>query len=150
MMPGIDPATALLVLDAAAAALEPDLCHGERERTESDLSHVLDAVDPMLPASPSELDWNEREPVCTAGCTTMRWQRPFRSAADPVRILRLARRSSIHVRSRWQRLDLHSDGWPAGFASFVARVPAPSVHASEPRAPAVGEAANVIVRTAEN
>ena len=28
MMPGIDPATALLVLDAAAAALEPDLCHG--------------------------------------------------------------------------------------------------------------------------
>ena len=56
MMPGIDPATALLVLDAAAAALEPDLCHGERERTESDLSHVLDAVDPMLPARPSELD----------------------------------------------------------------------------------------------
>jgi hypothetical protein len=53
--PGIDPATALLVLDAAAAALEPDLCRGERERVESDLSHVLDAVDPMLPANPSEL-----------------------------------------------------------------------------------------------
>src|SRR4249919_2716540 len=46
-MPGIDPATALLVLDAAAAALEPDLCRGERERAESDLSHVLDTVDPM-------------------------------------------------------------------------------------------------------
>jgi len=54
-MPGIDPATALLVLDAAAAALEPDLCRGERERAESDLSHVLDTVDPMLPARPSEL-----------------------------------------------------------------------------------------------
>jgi hypothetical protein len=55
MMPGIDSATALLVLDAAAAALEPDLCQGDRERVESDLSHVLDAVDPMLPASPREL-----------------------------------------------------------------------------------------------
>ena len=31
MMPGIDPATALR-LDAAAAALEPELRHGERER----------------------------------------------------------------------------------------------------------------------
>ena len=39
MTPGIDPATALLVLDAAAAALVPDLCRGERERAESDLSH---------------------------------------------------------------------------------------------------------------
>jgi hypothetical protein len=55
MMPGIDPATALLVLDAAAAALEPDLCRGDRERAESDLSHVLDAVEPMLPASPKGL-----------------------------------------------------------------------------------------------
>jgi hypothetical protein len=53
--PGIDPATVLLVLDAAAAALEPGLCQGDRERAESDLSHVLDAVDPMLPASPREL-----------------------------------------------------------------------------------------------
>ena len=82
MMPGIDPATALLVLDAAATALEPDLGHGERERAESDLSHVLDVVDPMLPAKPhASLTWNEREPVCTAGCTTMRWQRPFGSVA---------------------------------------------------------------------
>jgi hypothetical protein len=40
---------------------------------------------------------------------------------------------------RW--FDLHSDGWPAGFASFVARV-RPAVYAAEPRAPAVGEAAN--------
>jgi hypothetical protein len=56
MMPGIDPATALLVLDAAAAALEPELRHGERERAESDLSYVLDVVDPMLQTNPSELD----------------------------------------------------------------------------------------------
>jgi hypothetical protein len=55
-MPGIDPATALLVLDATAAALEPELRHGERERAESDLSHVLDVVDPMLRTNPSELD----------------------------------------------------------------------------------------------
>ena len=44
------------VLDAAAAALEPELRHGERERAESDLSHVLDMVDPMLRTNPSELD----------------------------------------------------------------------------------------------
>jgi hypothetical protein len=55
-MPGIDPPTALLVLDAAAAALEPELRHGERERAESDLSHVLDVVEPMLRTNPSELD----------------------------------------------------------------------------------------------
>jgi hypothetical protein len=55
-MPGIDPPTALLVLDAAAAALEPELRHRERERAESDLSHVLDVVDPMLRTNPSELD----------------------------------------------------------------------------------------------
>jgi hypothetical protein len=54
-MRGTDPATAVLVLDAAAAALEPDLSREERERAESDLSHVLDAVGPMLPACPSEL-----------------------------------------------------------------------------------------------
>jgi hypothetical protein len=55
MMPGLDPATALLVLDAAVAALEPDLSQVDRERAESDLSHVLDAVDPILPARPCEL-----------------------------------------------------------------------------------------------
>ena len=49
------PATALLVRDAAAAALEADLCRGERERAESDLSHLLDSVDPMFPTSSREL-----------------------------------------------------------------------------------------------
>jgi phosphatidylinositol alpha-mannosyltransferase len=58
--PGIDPATALLVTDAAAAALEPNLSRRDRERTESDLSHVLDTVDPLLSSSPERLDL-ERE-----------------------------------------------------------------------------------------
>ena len=46
--PAVDPATALLVADAAAAALEPDLSRPERERAESDLSHVLADVAPGL------------------------------------------------------------------------------------------------------
>jgi hypothetical protein len=44
LAPRVDPATALLVADAAAAALEPDLCRADREQAESDLSHVLDLV----------------------------------------------------------------------------------------------------------
>ncbi len=46
--PGVDPASALLVSDAAAAALEPDLSHHDRERAESDLSHVLEVVGPSV------------------------------------------------------------------------------------------------------
>ena len=46
--PGVDPASALLVSDAAAAALEPDLSHHDRERAESDLSHVLEVVGPGI------------------------------------------------------------------------------------------------------
>ena len=94
MMRSIDPATALLVLDAAVATLEPDLCQRERERTESDLSHVLDAVDPMLPARPSELDMERarasmyrrlhNDAVSTALALRRR---------HTVRIFRLARRS---------------------------------------------------------
>ena len=103
-MPGIDPATALLVLDAAAAALEPDLRRGERERAESDLSHVLDAVDPMLPASPVSSPRSEREPASAAGCTTMRWRRPFRYAADTrYEFCGWPGVPQIHVRSKWQR-----------------------------------------------
>jgi hypothetical protein len=94
MTRGIDPATALLVLDAAAAALEPDLCRRERERTESDLSHVLDAVDPMLPARPSELDMERaRASMCRrlhndAVSTALALRR-----RRTVRIFRLARHS---------------------------------------------------------
>ena len=42
----LDPASSLLLADAAAAALEPELTWHERELTESDLSHVLDALRP--------------------------------------------------------------------------------------------------------
>ena len=128
MMPGIDPATALLVLDAAAAALEPDLCHGERERTESDLSHVLDAVDPMLPASPSELA-RERARASHVPPAAQRCGGDGPLAPPPPHRANLAVgeafRRSTSVRDG-RGCDLHSDGWPAGFASFVARVRAPS------------------------
>ncbi|MET1008087.1 MAG: hypothetical protein ABWX96_21230 [Propionibacteriaceae bacterium] len=40
--PPVDPATTLLVCDAAGAALELDLTAAEREQAESTLSHVLD------------------------------------------------------------------------------------------------------------
>ncbi len=42
--PCVDPASTLLVCDAAAAALELDLSHGAREQAESTLTHVLDLV----------------------------------------------------------------------------------------------------------
>jgi hypothetical protein len=42
--PTVDPATTLLVCDAAAAALELDLPQQRREDAESTLSHVLDMV----------------------------------------------------------------------------------------------------------
>ena len=54
VMPDIDPATALLVSDAAAAALEPDLSRRDRERAESDLSHVLDAVGSDASSQPEQ------------------------------------------------------------------------------------------------
>jgi hypothetical protein len=46
--PGLDPASRLLVCDAAAAALAPDLEPAAREQVESDLSRVLAMV--PLPA----------------------------------------------------------------------------------------------------
>ena len=94
--PGIDPATALLVLDAAAAALEPDLRRGERERAESDLSHVLDTVDPMLPASLHELASERAQArICRrlhndAVATALSLRRRY-----TVRILRLAGRTAV-------------------------------------------------------
>lgn len=42
--PGVDPASSLLVCDAAAAALVPDLDLPVREQAESDLSRVLAMV----------------------------------------------------------------------------------------------------------
>ena len=140
-MPGIDPAAALLVLDAAAAALEPDLRHGERERAESDLSHVLDVVDAMPRANP-ELDLERararmyrrlhNDAVATALSVRRRHM---------VRILRLARRS---VEPRPFEME---DGWTCVLGAGPPDSPPSSlvymrsaVPAAEPRAPAVGEA----------
>jgi hypothetical protein len=50
----VDPATTLLVCDAAAAALEVDLPRDAREQVESTLSHVLDLVE--LPGVELEQD----------------------------------------------------------------------------------------------
>jgi hypothetical protein len=142
MMRGIDPAAALLVLDAAAAALEPDLCQGERERTESDLSHVLDAVHPMLPARPTELDMERaRASMCRrlhndAVSTALALRR-----RRTVRILRLARHA---VEPRPFEM---ADGSICTLTARPSDSPASSlgylplaVDAAEPRAPAVGEA----------
>lgn len=61
LIPRVDPATALLVSDAAAAALESDLDRAERERAESDLSHVLDLVTAELgPAADGVTDLWDR------------------------------------------------------------------------------------------
>lgn len=40
--PGVDPATALLVAGAAAAALAPGLDRADREQAESDLTRVIE------------------------------------------------------------------------------------------------------------
>lgn len=94
MLPGIDPATALLVSDAAATALEPNLSRHDRERAESDLSHLLDAVGSMLPATASRLDAERtRASICRrlhndAVATALSLRRRY-----PIRILRLAVRT---------------------------------------------------------
>jgi hypothetical protein len=140
MMPGIDPAAALLVLDAAVAALEPELRHGERERAESDLSHVLDVVDAMLRAKP-ELDLERararmyRRMHNDAVATALSLRR-----RHMVRILRLAR-DSVEPRP-FEMADgsicTLTGGPPDSPPSSLAYA-RPAVDAAEPRAPAVGE-----------
>jgi hypothetical protein len=49
--PGVDPASSLLVCDAAAAALPPDLDVPAREQAESDLGRVL-ALVPLAAVNP--------------------------------------------------------------------------------------------------
>jgi len=89
--PGVDPASALLVSDAAAAALEPDLDQHQREQAESDLSHVLEVVGPGLTSGPDGMVAEQaraslsrrlhNDAVATARALRRRWV---------VRILRLA------------------------------------------------------------
>ena len=95
LIPDVDPATALLVSDAAAAALEPNLSRRDRERAESDLSHVLDAVGPMLPTSYNRLESERaRASICRrlhndAVATALSLRRRY-----TVRILQLAGRAA--------------------------------------------------------
>src|SRR5215216_3754511 len=102
LIPDIDAATALLVSEAANAALEPNLSRRDRERAESDLSNVLDAIGPMLPAgsSPSEL-----VPVSVAGCTTMQWLPSCRCGVD-----------TLYESCSWQggRQHLDPSKWQTG------------------------------------
>jgi hypothetical protein len=142
MMRSIDPAAALLVLDAAVATLDPDLCQGERELIESDLSHVLDAVDPMLPARPRELDMERarasmyrrlhNDAVSTALALRRR---------NSVRIFRLARRSAEPRPFEMAEGSICTltAGPPDSPPSSLPYLPR-AVHAAESRAPAVGEA----------
>jgi hypothetical protein len=143
MMPGLDRATALLVLDAAVAALEPDLSRGDRERAESDLSHVLDAVDPMLPASPGELA-SERARASLyrrlhndAVATALLLRRRY-----TVRILRLAGRSAEP--RPFEMADgsicTLTAGPPDSPTCMSLAYVCLADYAAEPRAPAVGEA----------
>jgi hypothetical protein len=95
LMPGTDPATAMLVSDAANAALKPHLARHARERAESDLSHVLDAVGPMLGDHYSRLDSERaRASICRrlhndAVATALSLRRRY-----TVRILQLAGRAA--------------------------------------------------------
>jgi hypothetical protein len=131
LMPEIDPATALLVADAAATALEPNLLRTDRERAESDLSHVLDAVGPMLPATSRPDPERARASIC---------RRLHNDAVTTA--LSLRRRYTVRVLS----LAGHA-AEPRTFEMADGSI----CDAAEPRAPAVGEAGqSVIVRVAEN
>ena len=111
LMPDIDPATTLLVSDAAAAALEPDLSRRDRERAESDLSHVLDAVVPTLSANPSMLESERaRASICRrlhndAVATAQSLRHRY-----TVRILRLAGRAAEP--RPFEMAECRELGWP--------------------------------------
>jgi hypothetical protein len=124
-LPGVDPATALLVMDAAAAALEPDLSHGDRERAESDLSHVLDALAPALHLRANGL---ESERVRASIC-----RRLHNDAVATA--LGLRRRHTVRI----LRLSgLHAE--PRPFEMAEGSTWTLTVYAAEPRAPVAGEA----------
>ena len=138
---GSDPATALLVSDAAKAALEPNLSRHDREHAESYLSHVLDAVGSMLPGSSSRMEAEcARASICrrlhndaVATALSLRRRRT-------VRILKLAGRA-IEPRP-FEMADgamcTLTAGPPDSSSSSLAYV-RPIVSAAEPRVPAIGE-----------
>jgi len=134
LLPEIDPATALLVADAAAAALEPNLSRPERERVESDLSHVLDAVGPMLAATTSRLDSERaRASICR-------------------RLHNDAVATALSLRRRYTVRILSLAGHAAEPRTFeMADGSTCTLTAGPPDSPVVGEAGQrVIVRAAEN
>jgi hypothetical protein len=143
LMPDIDPTTALLVSDAANAALKPQLSRHDRERAESDLSHVLDAVGPMLATNSSRLDSERARASISrrlhndAVATALSLRRKH-----TVRILQLAGRAAEP--RPFEMADGTSTlaaGPPDSPPSSPAYLPQPSRQV-EPRAPAVSEAAN--------
>ncbi len=142
LMTGIDPGMALLVSDAAHAALEPNLSRHDRERAESYLSHVLDAVGSMLPGSSSRLEAEcARASICrrlhndaVATALSLRRRRT-------VRILKLAGRATAP--RPFEMADgamcTLTAGQPDPPPSSLA-YPRPVGSAAEPRpAPAIGE-----------
>jgi hypothetical protein len=141
LMTGTDPATALLVSGAANAALEPNLSRHDRERAESYLSHVLDAVDSMLPGSSSRLEAEcARASICrrlhndaVATALSLRRRRT-------VRILKLAGRA-IEPRP-FEMADGEMCALTAGppdLPPSSLAYPHPVVAAAELRVPAIGE-----------
>ena len=138
---GSDPATALLVSDAAKAALEPNLSRHDREHAESYLSHVLDAVGSMLPGSSSRLEAEcARASICrrlhndaVATALSLRRRRT-------VRILKLAGRAIEPRPFEMADGDMCTltAGPPDSSSSSLAYV-RPIVSAAEPRVPAIGE-----------
>lgn len=144
LTPGIDPATALLVSEAANAALEPNLSRGDRERAESDLSNVLDVIGPRLPAGSSRLESERaRASICRrvhndAVATVLSLRRRY-----TVRALQLAGRAAA------PRPFEMADGSICTLTAGPLHS-APSSRSYASRAP-VGEAVQpVIVRAAEN
>jgi hypothetical protein len=144
LIPDIDPATALLVSDAANAALEPNLSRGDRERAESDLSNVLDAIGPRLPAGSSRLESERaRASICRrvhndAVATVLSLRRRY-----TVRALQLAGRAAAP-----RPFEMADGSICTLTAGPLHSAPSSGSYAS--RAP-VGEAVQpVIVRAAEN
>ena len=141
LMTGSDPAPALLVSDAAKAALEPNLSRHDREHAESYLSHVLDAVGSMLPGSSSRLEAEcARASICrrlhndaVATALSLRRRRT-------VRILKLAGRAIEPRPFEMADGDMCTltAGPPDSSSSSLAYV-RPIVSAAEPRVPAIGE-----------
>ncbi|HEX5384927.1 MAG TPA: hypothetical protein VFW54_09820 [Propionibacteriaceae bacterium] len=140
LVTGSDPATALLVSDAAKAALEPDLSRHDREHAESYLSHVLDAV-PMLPGSSSGL-----EAECARASICRRLHNDAVATALSLRRRRTVRILKLAGRAVEPRPFEMADGavcalaagppdWPQSSLAY----PHPIVSAAEPRAPAIGE-----------